>query len=168
MFGVAAGDEMKQTVLDVLVYLFENYMDDEDGFAIDRDGLRGSLKEAGFEEDPIEKAFDWLQALANQREAAHTAPQSGLQSFRIYTAEEAEKIGCDSRGFLHYLEQVGVLDGYNRELVIDRLMALEADEIDLEQLKWVVLMVLFNQPGQEEAFVWMENLVMDELRGNLH
>ena len=93
MFGVAAGDEMKQTVLDVLVYLFENYMDDEDGFAIDRDGLRGSLKEAGFEEDPIEKAFDWLQALANQREAAHTAPQSGLQSFRIYTAEEAEKIG---------------------------------------------------------------------------
>ncbi len=49
MFGVAAGDEMKQTVLDVLVYLFENYMDDEDGFAIDRDGLRGSLKEAGFD-----------------------------------------------------------------------------------------------------------------------
>ena len=161
---------MKQTVLDVLVYLFENYMDDEDGFAIDRDGLRGRLKEAGFEEDPIERAFDWLQALANQREAAHAAPQSGAQSFRIYTAEEAEKIGRDSRGFLHYLEQVGVLDGYNRELVIDRLMALEADEvdIDLEQLKWVVLMVLFNQPGQEEAFVWMENLVMDELRGNLH
>jgi len=27
-------------------------------------------------------------------------------------------------------------------------MALDTDEIDSEQLKWVILMVLFNQPGQ--------------------
>jgi len=33
--------------------------------------------------------------------------------------------------------------------VIDRLMALEGDEIDLEKLKWVVLMVLFSQPGRK-------------------
>ena len=26
-------------------------------------------------------------------------------------------------------------------------MALDEDEIDLDDLKWVVLMVLFNQPG---------------------
>jgi len=30
------------------------------------------------------------------------------------------------------------------------------------------LMVLFNQPGQEAAFAWMEDLVFDEAIGHLH
>jgi Smg protein len=47
-------------------------------------------------------------------------------------------------------------------------MALESDEVELEQLKWVVLMVLFNQPGQEAAVAWMEDLVLDEMVGQLH
>ena len=32
------------------------------------------------------------------------------------------------------------------------MLALDADELDTEQLKWVVLMVLSSQPGQELAF----------------
>ena len=46
-----------------------------------------------------------------------------------------------------------------RELVIDRAMALDQDEIELDDLKWVVLMVLFNQPGSEAAFAWMESQI---------
>jgi len=38
----------------------------------------------------------------------------------------------------------------------DRAMALDQDELDLDDLKWVVLMVLFNQPGSEAAYAWME------------
>ena len=39
------------------------------------------------------------------------------------------------------------------------------DDFDSEDLKWVVLMVLFNQPGQEDAYVWMENLVFENVTG---
>ncbi len=67
-----------------------------------------------------------------------------------------------------FLENIGVLDGSDREMVIDRLMALETEEIELQQLKWVVLMVLFNQPGKEAAFTWVEDLVMDEFNASLH
>ena len=52
--------------------------------------------------------------------------------------------------------------------MIDRAMALEAEEIDLQQLKWVVLMVLLNQPGKEAAFTWMEDIVMDDTQSGLH
>ncbi len=52
-----------------------------------------------------------------------------------------------------------------RELVIDRLVALGAGDIDVEQVKWVVLMVLFSQPGQEKAFARMEDLVFEENTG---
>jgi Smg protein len=47
-------------------------------------------------------------------------------------------------------------------------MALDGDDIDLEKLKWVVLMVLFSQPGQETAFARMEDLVFDERPGAVH
>ena len=50
-----------------------------------------------------------------------------------------------------------------RELVLDRAMALDQDELDLDDLKWVVLMVLFNQPGSEAAYAWMETqMFLDE------
>ena len=90
------------------------------------------------------------------------------KSIRLYTDEETEKLDLDSRGFLMFLEQTGVLDHNTREMVIDRVMALESEEIDLEQLKWVVLMVLFNQPGREAAYAWMEDLVFDEMPGVIH
>ena len=89
-------------------------------------------------------------------------------SLRIYTDKEREKLDLESRGFLLFLEQMNVLDHSTRELVIDRVMALDNDEIDLDQLKWVILMVLFNQPGHEAAFAWMEDLVFDEMVGELH
>jgi Smg protein len=47
-------------------------------------------------------------------------------------------------------------------------MALDIDGIDLRQLKWVILMVLFNQPGKEAAFAWMEDIVMDDVNAILH
>jgi Smg protein len=46
--------------------------------------------------------------------------------------------------------------------VLDRVMALDQDEIDVDDLKWVVLMVLFNQPGAEAAFAWMENQIFGD------
>ncbi|MHB8416035.1 MAG: DUF494 family protein, partial [Acidiferrobacteraceae bacterium] len=63
--------------------------------------------------------------------------------------------------------QSGVLDPVTRELVLERVMALEAEEIDLEQMKWVILMVLFNRPGQEQAYAWVEDLVFNEVQDQL-
>ena len=61
-----------------------------------------------------------------------------------------------------------MLDVATREMVIDRIMELEEPHICLEDLKWVVLMVLFNVPGKEAAFEQMENLVFEEPDGVIH
>ncbi len=66
-------------------------------------------------------------------------------------------------GFLLYLEQQGVLGADQRELVLDRALALDLENVGLDDLKWVVLMVLFNQPGSEAAYAWMETqMYLDE------
>ena len=159
---------MKQTVIDILIYLFENYIDDEIELDSDSDRLKSELSDAGFEAGQVSKAFDWLQELAVQQESDVEFPVQSDAAMRIYTAEEERKLDAECRGFIHFLEQSSVLDALSRELVIDRVLALGSDEIDLGQLKWIILMVLFNQPGREQAFVWIEDLVMDDMYGNLH
>ena len=87
-----------------------------------------------------------------------TATASAL---RHYDDSELTRLDPDCRGFLLFLEQNGVLNPVSRERVIDRLMALEGDLISLEHVKWVVLLVLFSEPGEEAAFAWMHELVYD-------
>jgi len=151
---------MKESVLDVLMYLFEHYLDEETEVESDQESLKAELASAGFPDAEISKAFEWLEGLSCE-DGASSIEVGRIGSVRIYTGEEMERLDTRSRGFLLFLEQVGVIDGATRELVIDRVMALDGEEIDLDQLKWVVLMVLFNQPGHESAYAWMEDLVID-------
>lgn len=162
------GNEMKQTILDVLRYLFEYYSGEETASGLDQEHLQSRLREAGFEDNEILRAIQWLEELAILQEEGIEDPRPKTNSIRVFTPQEAAKLDRESRGFLLFLEQLGVLDHHSRELVIDRLLALESDEIDLEQVKWVALMVLLNQPGREENLVWLEEIVMDESRGVLH
>ena len=158
---------MKESVLDVLMYLFENYFYEEPEEQPDRDSLEQNLHEAGFTNQEIDKAFKWLDGLAEQRFQPefkmHTA-----EPVRVFVDSEVNRLDTDCRDFLMYLSNCGVLDVQRRELVLDRLMALEAEEICLEDVKWVVLMVLFNQPGQEANFAWMEEMMFDSEQDYRH
>jgi Smg protein len=80
---------------------------------------------------------------------------------RIFSAVELARLSTECRGSLFTLARVGILSPQQREIVIERMLALDADELDTEQLKWVVLMVLSSQPGQELAFERLEDLVSD-------
>ena len=159
---------MKEGVLDILIYLFENYFDaeTEDGFEPDRETLKLELEKAGFPGSEVERALCWLEELAADPDRSHPTPTS--RAIRVFAALEQARLDTDCRGYLVHLEQVGILSPTQRELVIDRLMALEGDEIDIDKLKWVVLMVLFSQPGQETAFSRMEDLVFEDRSGALH
>lgn len=159
---------MKEDVLDVLMYLFENYMDEDSTLDVDPDILKHHLSEAGFLNTEINKAFTWLEDLAMLQENTDNPAALSSRAIRVYHPVEQNKLGVECRGFLLFLEQMGVLNNISRELVIDRIMALESPDIDLDQVKWVVLMVLFNQPGLEEAFTWMEDMVLDEFQQPLH
>ena len=159
---------MKETVFDVLMYLFNNYLDDDYELNTDQDSLHSVLTLAGFEENQVQKAFDWLESLSHQDLPKDNKKTASTISHRIFNDREMEKLGTECRGLITYLEQADILDANDRELVIDRVMDLESDEIDIFQLKWVVLMVLLNQPGKEAAFSWMEGVVMEQMETGFH
>ncbi|MGD8591243.1 MAG: DUF494 domain-containing protein [Gammaproteobacteria bacterium] len=159
---------MKESLFEVLMYLFENYMDDDSPLYSDPEKLKAQLNDAGFRSTQINKAFNWLEDLAQGQEERVETITNHVNSVRLYSSSELKKLNAECRGFLLSLEQMEVIDPAIRELIIDRVMALEADEMDLDQLKWVVLMVMFNQPGFEAAYTWVESLVLDEMPANIH
>src|SRR5262245_17395798 len=159
---------MKESVLDILIYLFENYFDaDLDSTPEpDRDTLKDELERAGFSEREVERALEWLGQLSADPARMGTPVTSC--AIRIFDASEQARLDTDCRGYILYLENIGILNASQRELVIDRLLALDARQIDIEQVKWVVLMVLFSQPGQENAYFRMEDLVLDHRLDAVH
>jgi len=164
---VQLGDLMKENALDVLMYLFKNYIDGELEFVPDRESLQTELLEAGFANSEINQAFVWLDDLANNQPEIQSEFTNN-KSIRIYCFEEMRVLDTECRGFMHFLEQAKVVSPEVREIIIDRVMALDSTEIDIERLKWVVVMVLFNQPEQENNYEWLENIVFDAEPALLH
>ena len=157
---------MKETVLDVLMYLFESFVESEDEFEPDRNELRDELERAGFGAREIERALDWLDELNSVEVAPSDAPRTA--AIRVYDRFEQTRLDAPSRGYLLHLEQIGILAPSHRELAIDRLLALDTEEVDVEHIKWVVMMVLFSQPGHEQAYAQMEDLVFADDPGWVH
>lgn len=155
---------MNSSVFDILIYVFDRYILEEQPPS-ERSTLASDLTSAGFGEANVERALDWLADLAEQRERP-APPAEG--SFRVYAPDELSRLDVQCRGLLAALEDSGILSVAQRELVIDRLMALDADDLDLDHVKWVVLMVLSSQPGQEVAYERMEDLVFDVLPHEPH
>ena len=152
---------IKQSVVDVLMFLFEEYLGDNNEAMDERNNMQVRLEEVGFQHQEIDQAFDWLEDLASLREGSDYTP-AHADSIRIYCDTEKAILDEESIGFLMYLEQSDILTPATRELILDRIMAL-GHSLDTEQLKWIVMIVLHTHPGEENAFAWMEGLVFNEV-----
>jgi len=157
---------IKQSVVDVLMFLFERYLDDEElsetsRVTDERDSIQIRLEEMGFHNQEINQAFDWLEDLANMQDKQHFLPV-GNTSTRIFSEQEKKLIGIESIGFLHFLEQTNILTPETRELILDRVVAL-GHPLDAEQMKWIIMIVLHTHPGEENALALLENFIFDEV-----
>ncbi|RKF22198.1 DUF494 domain-containing protein [Alginatibacterium sediminis] len=157
-------------MFDILMYLFETYIHSEVELMMDQEELTEELSRAGFRKAEIYKALDWLEQLSSLQDNEQNPylNSSNLSSMRIYTAAEGAKLDVACRGFILFLEQMQVLTADTREMVIDRVMELDIVNMELEDLKWVILMVLFNVPGSESAYAQMEDLIFDMGEGLIH
>lgn len=127
---------------EILVYLFEHCHRAE--IAEDRERIARKLSAAGFEDADISEALHWLAGvLRSPRELA--ALPDARRSFRAYAPRELAKLDAACRGFLLTLEHSDILNAQTRELVIERALAASGATLSLDQLKLVVLMVLWNR-----------------------
>lgn len=157
---------MKENMVDILMFLFDNYLNVEEGMPQDEVALACELEEAGFHAKDITKAFDWLGGLADIRNSELALLKSPGKAIRFYLPQEQTKLDVACRGFLQELEKLGLLDTPTREIIIDRAMALDVETLDLLQFKRVVGLVMVNS-GWIEDLAWIEDLIYNE-KGAVH
>ena len=155
---------MKENIFDVLIYLFENYIDDDIDLLPDSEGIKEELIQAGFEQTEVKNAFEWLETLTEQS----TIQPKISSTFRIFSQQEKIKLDIECRDLLLFLEHNGILTTTLREIVIDRVMAIENETLTLDELKWTVLMVLLSQTDDHAVFNRMEDIVYDLAPTLLH
>lgn len=148
-------------MFDLLVYLFEYHqVADGANSTINSQAMTEELQDAGFTSEEISGAFGWLEGLVEP--SVSEVPELNSKGMRHFSVEEKKIIPIDARAFILNLELVGVLDAPSREFVIDRLLALQVQDIDADHVRWVVLMVLCNHAKYNEVIDWAESMMSGE------
>lgn len=151
-------------MFDILLFLFESYFDA--GSYPEPDRLSVKLTAAGFEEDEIHQALSWLSGLRELSNATYPdiINQSGL---RCYTEFEAQRICAEGLRFIVFWEHNKIINPIEREMIIDRVVALAQDKLPLEKVKLIALMVLWNQHDELDPLL-IEDLLTPSDTAQLH
>jgi Smg protein len=146
-------------MFEILMYLFESYFDA--GSYPEPDKLSRKLSAAGFEGEEIDEALTWLSALQQQDTSSYPdcIEHAGL---RHYAELELQRIGFEARQFVLFAEQQHMISAVEREMIIDRAVALQQDNLGLDKLKLIMLMVLWNRHQD------LDPLLIEELLSPLH
>jgi Smg protein len=143
-------------MFDILVYLYETYYRPD--ACPEPAALAKKLSAVGFDDVEISEALVWLNDLAAMAgvEQSLTAASSGT---RFYVRQELDILGAPAVGFIQFLESAGLLSPLQREIVIERALALDEAPVSLGKLKIIVLMLLWSQGKEPDA------LMFDDLFG---
>jgi Smg protein len=144
-------------MIDILVYLFENYLPDA---CPEPAVLARKLSAAGFETDDISAALSWLDGLAGEEGGRCRSPAAS-SAVRIYDEEEQERLPAPCRGFIAFLEQHDAVDAPLREAIIERALALPDAVVSLDRLKVIVLAVIWRYRHEVDALILEELLAED-------
>lgn len=153
---------MTHNILDVLTYMFDYLFEEaeqDSSHEIDDIALKAHLSDAGFETVRIEKALSWLENIATLQDGSVKPFSNTRGGMRIYSDVEKLKLDTKSRGFLLFMENMEQIDANQREMIIDQIMSLGDSTVSLDDLKWVVMMVLGNSNDEEISAQWLESIV---------
>jgi len=150
-------------MFDILVYLYETYYRPD--ACPDPQVLAKKLSAIGFDDEEITDAIDWLDVLT---QTAKSSPkQSDAKSFRIYAVQETTQLGIAALGFIQFLESAKLINPLQREIIIERALAVEETPIPLDKLKIIVLMMLWSQGKEPDLLMFDELLSDDQIKPHL-
>ena len=149
-------------MFDILVYLFENYYQTD--LYPDQDALARKLTAAGFENDDISDALDWLHGLSKPQADPFRRPSTRARLPRLRRRARAavdEGAASSPSSRAQGAHAVAARD-HHRARHGGRGRAVE-----LEKLKVIVLMVLWTRRGNVDTLI-LEELLPDGGPRHIH
>ena len=146
-------------MFDILVYLYETYYRPDACPA--PEALARKLSAVGFDDVEISEALDWLTDLTAMAGAEHSDVVASTGT-RFYVDQELDVLGSGAVGFIQFLESAKVLSALQREIVIERALALSESPVGLGKLKIIVLMLLWSQGKEPDALMFDDLFSSDD------
>lgn len=151
-------------MFEILIFLFESYFDA--GRYPDQDKLSIKLSAAGFDDDDIHQALAWLSGL--KRLSRSDYPDSiNHRGIRCFAGLELQRISSEGLQFISFWENSKIISAIEREMIIDRAVALARENLPLNNVKLIALMVLWNQHEELDPLI-VEDLLTPAGAGSLH
>jgi Smg protein len=148
-------------MFDILMFLFESYFDA--GNYPDPDKLSLKLTAAGFEDNDIHMELAWLSGL--KRLSAENYPDAINHSgTRCYAELEISRISTEALRFIAFWEQNKVITPVEREMILDRAVAMGRENLSLDKVKLIALMVLWSLREELDP-VLVEDMLMPDSAG---
>jgi Smg protein len=152
-------------MFEVLVFMFENYFANH--AQPNNEVLTEELSAAGFAYSDITGAVNWfgeMQSMLAQPASVYCHKDSGT---RIFAQTELKKINTESISFILFLQQANVINDVERDLIIDRAMALKQEYIHIEEMRWITMIALWNT-GREKDYLFVEDAIFNPRGLTLH
>ena len=152
-------------MFEVLVFMFENYFAQH--AQPDSDVLTQELSAAGFAHSDITVAVSWfdeMKSMLAEPPAIYCHKDSGT---RVFAQAELNKINTESISFILFLQQANVINDVERDLIIDRAMALKQEKITIEEMRWITMIALWNT-GREKDYLFVEDAMFNPRGLTLH
>lgn len=146
-------------MINVLLYLFNREKVDKQIFTTHRLEIQQELAAERFPPHAITQALNWLKELKEQITDVSLRDNLSSNSIRIWLPSELTKLGIDALDFLSDLENQSVLNAWQREIIIDRAMAINTPRVDLEVFKSITLMVLYHYQKEGVSIPWIEHVL---------
>ncbi len=151
-------------MFDILRFLFESYF--YAGSYPDSDKLSLKLSAAGFEDEDISQALAWLTGLKQLSQADYPDVINN-NGERCYAGLEIKRISPEARRFLTLWGHHKIITPVEREMILDRAVALGRENLPLSKVKLIALMVLRNQHEELDPMI-VEDLLAPADPGVLH
>ena len=152
-------------MFEVLVFIFENYIAHH--ALPDDDVMAQELCAAGFNQKDIQGAVGWFQEMKSMLTQPPAIYSHQHSATRILTESELKKINIESISFVLFLQQANVINDVERDLIIDRAMALKQEQVNIEEMRWITMIALWNE-GREKDYLFVEDALFNPRGLTLH
>ena len=152
-------------MFEVLVFIFENYIAHH--ALPDDDVMTQELSAAGFNQKDIQGAVGWFQEMKSMLTHPPAVYSHQHTATRILTDSELKKINIESISFVLFLQQANVINDVERDLIIDRAMALKQEQVNIEEMRWITMIALWNE-GREKDYLFVEDALFNPRGLTLH
>lgn len=148
-------------MLDVLIFIYQNYWDKHEDHALketDEAIMAYELSQAGFTQQDIVRAFDWVKDL--RRSVQQPQYQHDPLAFRVFCEMERQKISDECLNFLNLLQRSDIITAYERDLIIDRAMVLPQEVLGMGDIRWITMMVLWDD-SRKQDYLFVEDALFN-------